>query len=54
MQIPQLDSCRFISILQIRERIASDNFQYKSVRVPGRIVDLSNEKGLTVIKQPDW
>lgn len=54
MIIPQLDSCRFISIEQIHERIQSDNFQYKSVRVPGRIFDLINDKGLTVIKQPDW
>ena len=54
MNIPQLDSCRFITISQIRERISSDNFQYKSVRVAGRILDLQNEKGFTVIRQPDW
>ena len=54
MNIPQLDSCRFISISQILGRISSDNFQYKSVRVPGRILDLQNEKGLTVIRQPEW
>ena len=54
MNIPQLDSCRFISLSQIKERIKSDNFQYKSVRVAGLIVDLQNEKGYTVIRQPEW
>ena len=54
MIIPQLDSCRFISIEQIHQRIAADNFQYKSVRVAGRIADLINDKGLTVIRQPEW
>ncbi len=54
MNIPQLDSCRFITLHQILHRIKTDTFQYKSVRVAGRILDLQNYQGFTVIKQPDW
>ena len=54
MNIPQLDSCRFITLNQIAHRIKTDTFQYKSVRVAGKIVDLQNAQGLTVIRQPDW
>jgi len=42
MNIPQLDSCRFITLSQILHRIKTDTFQYKSVRVAGKIVDLQN------------
>ena len=49
MNIPQLDSCRFITLPQIKKRIQEDNFQYKSVRVLGRIIELTNDNGLTVI-----
>ena len=49
MNIPQLDACRFITIGQINKRIKEDNFQYKSVRVYGKIKELQNDKGYTVI-----
>lgn len=51
MNIPQLDSCRFITLANIKNRIAEDNFQYKSVRVLGRVKSLANEQGLTEIEQ---
>ena len=54
MIIPQLDSCRFLTIEQVQQRIASDNFSYKSVRLAGRITDLVNERGLMTIRQPEW
>ncbi len=54
MNIPQLDSCRFISLTQLRDRIKTDTFTYKSVRVAGKIVNLQNDKGFTLIRQPDW
>jgi|LauGreDrversion4_2_1035121.scaffolds.fasta_scaffold862961_1 hypothetical protein len=54
MNIPQLDSCRFISLSQLRDRIKTDTFSYKSVRVTGKIVNLQNDKGFTLIRQPDW
>ena len=54
MNIPQLDSCRFITLQQLRDRIKTDTFQYKSVRVAGKIVNLSSDKGYTLIRQPDW
>ena len=50
MAVPQIDSCRFISAKNIKERIAQDNFQYKSVRVIGKIKLLQNELGYTVIE----
>lgn len=54
MNIPQLDSCRFTSIAHIKERIESDTFQYKTVRIPGKVVDLVNDRGFLTIRQPDW
>lgn len=42
--IPQFDSCRFITIEQIRENIHLDQFNYKSVRVLGRILQLQDPK----------
>ena len=38
--LPQLDSCRFLTIEQIRQRISDDNFTYKSVRVLAKIKQL--------------
>lgn len=53
MNIPQLDSCRFITLPQIKERIAQDNFQYKTTRILGKIKLLQNDHGYTVIEQDD-
>ncbi len=54
MNIPQLDSCRFITLEQLRDRIKTDTFSYKSVRVAGKIVNLASDKGYTLIRQPEW
>jgi hypothetical protein len=53
MNIPQLDPCRFISLPQIKKRIAEDNFSYKSVRVLGKLKQSQNEKGFSIIEQDD-
>ena len=38
--IPVADPCRFITISEIEQRIADDNFAYKSVRIIGKIKQL--------------
>eukprot|EP00347_Sterkiella_histriomuscorum_P024523 403330811 len=53
MNIPQLDSCRFITLPQLKQRIANDNFSYKSCRILGKVKILQNEHGFTVIEQDD-
>ena len=35
--IPTADPCRFITISEIKKRIIEDNFNYKSVRILGKI-----------------
>lgn len=37
--IENVPHCRFATIEQIRERVAADNFTYKSVRVAGRVLN---------------
>ena len=52
--IPQVDSCRFLSIPEINFRIAQDNFTYKSVRVYGKLKVLQDPiTGYAVIDFPD-
>ena len=41
--IPTFDSCRFITIADIKQRIESDTFKYKSVRVVGKIRVLQDQ-----------
>mmetsp|Transcript_7055 Transcript_7055/g.11877 ORF Transcript_7055/g.11877 Transcript_7055/m.11877 type:complete len:102 (+) Transcript_7055:3-308(+) len=49
--IPQHDSCRFISIEDIKLKIQQDSFSYKSVRVIGRIRKLQDmQTGYCIIK----
>ena len=38
--IPTVAQCRFITISQIRQRIADDNFTYKSVRLAGKVKEV--------------
>ena len=50
MSIPQVDSCRFITIKGIKERIAEDNFAYKSVRVIGAVKTTDESSYLVLIE----
>ena len=38
--IPQVEPCRFMTIAQIRQKVADDDFQYNSVRVVGKVVQM--------------
>ena len=50
--IPTLDSCRFITVPELKQRVAQDNFTYKSVRVLCKIKVLQDpETGYAVLEQ---
>lgn len=39
--IPQVEPCRFMTIAQIRQKVADDSFQYNSVRVVAKVVSIN-------------
>ena len=50
--LPQLDSCRFITINEINKRMKEDNFTYKAVRVLGKLKQLQDlSTGYAIIEQ---
>ena len=49
--IPVIESCRFISIEDINDKIKNDNFTYKSVRVLARVRQLyHSQTGYCIIE----
>jgi hypothetical protein len=48
--IPNVPHCRFITISQINEKVRSDDFKYKEVRVAGKIHSLKDPIG--VLRDP--
>ena len=40
--IPNVPHCRFITIAQINEKVATDDFKYKEVRVVGKVHSLKD------------
>ena len=49
-----MDSCRFITIAEIKKRIKEDNFTYKSVRIIGKLKMLQDIKtGMSLVEAVD-
>ena len=40
MNIPQLDPCRYITLSNLKNKIAEDSFSYKSCRILGKVKQL--------------
>ena len=51
--IPTVEPCRFTSIEQIRQKIDQDDFQYKAVRVVGKICDMKPQSHKLTIEDPN-
>ena len=51
--IPQVEPCRFMTIAQIRQKIADDSFQYNSVRVIAKVKTMSPQTYKLVAEDPN-
>ena len=51
--IPQVEPCRFMTITQIRQKIADDSFQYNSVRVIAKVKTMSPQTYKLVAEDPN-
>ena len=52
--IPSLDSCRFITISEIKKRTKEDNFTYKSVRIIAKLKMLQDlQTGMSLVESTD-
>ena len=51
--IPQVEPCRFITIAQIQQRIADDDFTYKSVRVAAKVQSYQPQKYSLIVEDPN-
>ncbi len=48
--IPTVPHCRFITISEINEKVKTDDFKYKEVRVAGRVI--SKDDPIAILNDP--
>ena len=51
--IPTVEPCRFMTIAQIRQKVADDSFQYNSVRVVGKVTSITPQAHKLVLEDPN-